>query len=85
MNRYTVIFTSSAKKQIDKLPTDIKDKIKNALLELSENPYFGKALKARLEGLYSYRVGNYRIIYNIVRRELIIRVLKVMHRREVYR
>lgn len=82
---YTVIIAPTAKKQIDKLPSKIKEKIANALEELSENPHLGKALKAQLKGLYSYRIGNYRIIYDILRHRLIVRVIKVMHRREVYR
>lgn len=82
---YTVIIAPTAKKQIDKLPSKIKEKIANALEELSENPHLGKALRAQLKGLYSYRIGNYRIIYDILRHRLIVRVIKAMHRREVYR
>lgn len=82
---YTIIIAPRAKKEIDKLQPNIKERIGNALLLLAEDPFIGKALKADLEGLYSYRVGDYRIIYDIVRRSLIVQVLKVMHRREVYR
>jgi len=82
---YTVLIAPRAKKQIDKLPHKIKEKIANAFQELSINPFFGKALKADLKGLYSYRVGNYRVIYNILRHQLIIQIIKVMHRKNVYR
>ena len=85
MNRYTIIIAPRAKKEIDKLQPKIRERIGNALLLLAEDPFLGKALKADLEGLYSYRVGDYRIIYDIVRRSLIVQVLKVMHRREAYR
>lgn len=83
--RYTVIIALRAKKQIDKLPSKIKQKIAAALEELSANPFLGKALKLNLKGLYSYRVGNYRVIYNILRHQLIIQIIKVMHRKDVYR
>ena len=63
----------------------MKEKIANALEELTTNPYLGKSLKAQLEGLYSYRTGSYRIIYDILQHQLIVRVIKVMHRREAYR
>jgi mRNA interferase RelE/StbE len=85
VKRYTIVIASRAKKEIDKLQPNIKERIGNALLLLSGDPFIGKALKADLEGLYSYRIGDYRIIYNIVRHSLIVQVLKVMHRREVYR
>ena len=77
---YTVIIAPTAKKQIDKLPSKIKEKIANALEELSKNPHLGKALKAQLKGLYSYRIGNYRIICDVLRHRLFVRVIKVMHR-----
>jgi len=79
------VIAPHAKKEIDKLQPNIKERIGNALLLLAGDPFIGKALKADLEGLYSYRVGDYRIIYDIVRRSLIVQVLKVMHRREAYR
>ena len=86
MSRYTIIFAPKAKKQIDKLPKSVKIRIANALKDvLSEDPFMGKSLKAELKGLYSYRVGDYRIIYNIEKHKLIIQVIKVMHRREAYR
>ena len=45
---------------------------------------FGKALKADLTGLWRYRVGDYRIICQIKDRELVVLVVAVGHRREVY-
>lgn len=85
MSRYVIIISPRAKKEIDKLPPNIKSYIANALDILAENPFIGKVLKAELKGLYSYRVGDYRIIYAIIKHRLIIQVVKVMHRREVYR
>ncbi len=86
MKCYTIVIALSAKKQIDSLPIKIKSRIAEVLLNvLAKDPFAGKALKAELRGLYSYRVGDYRIIYNIVKHNLIIQIIKVMHRREVYR
>jgi mRNA interferase RelE/StbE len=83
---YSIIFSSSAAKQVGKLPANIKSRIDNVLCNvLAVNPFEGKALKADLSGLYSYRVGAYRIIYKIVKDRLVIQIIKVMHRREVYR
>ena len=86
MSYYKITIAPTAKKQIDSLPENIKSRIGNVLIViLAADPFKGKALKAQLKGLYSYRVGDYRIIYGIVKHELIIQVIKVMHRREVYR
>ena len=46
---------------------------------------FGKALKADLAGLWRYRVGDYRILCQIQDRELVVLVISVGHRKDVYR
>ena len=45
---------------------------------------FGKRLKAKLAGLWRYRVGNYRVICQIVDNEMIVLVLAVGHRKTIY-
>jgi len=50
------------------LHPQIKRKLRAALAEILVNPHAGKALKAELEGLWSFRVGKFRIIYRITRR-----------------
>jgi len=86
MKRYSIIIAPRAKKQIDGLPPNIKNKIADVIINvLAQNPFIGKSLKAELKGLYSYRVGDYRIIYSIIDDRLIVQIIKVMHRREVYR
>lgn len=83
--QYSIVIAQRAKKQIDKLSPRIGTKIANAIEDLSFDPYLGKALKAQLKGLFSYRVGPYRIIYSVVRHKLVIEIIKVMHRKEAYR
>ena len=83
---FTVVITPRAKKQIDSLPANIKSRIGKVLIDvIAKDPFIGKPLKAELKGLYSYRAGDYRIIYSILKHVLTIQVIKVMHRREVYR
>lgn len=58
----------------------------NNNLDGCENPYFqGKALKGKWKGHWRYRVGNYRIISRIEDDKLVILVLEVGHRREIYK
>jgi mRNA interferase RelE/StbE len=52
---------------------------------LAGEPYQGKKLKGDLADRYSLRVGNYRIIYRIHKDRLIIFVIDIGHRRDIYR
>jgi mRNA interferase RelE/StbE len=85
MIRYTIVIAPRARKEIDRSNHVVKERIANALEILAQNPFVGKSLKADLKGLYSYRIGDYRVIYGIVQQRLLIQVIKVMHRRDVYR
>ncbi|MDD5375456.1 type II toxin-antitoxin system RelE/ParE family toxin [Acidithiobacillus sp.] len=57
--------------------------VKVALLEDPRS--LGKPLSGGLSGLWRYRVGNYRVIANIEDRDVCILVVKIAHRKEVYR
>ena len=58
--------------------------LENGFAELSRDPYTGKSLKGELNGYWSFRVGVYRIIYVIRNKEVVVEVLRIHHRREVY-
>ena len=86
MPSYSIVIAPKAVKQITSLPERIKSKIGETIYNvIATDPFIGKPLKAGLKGLYSYRMGDYRIIYSILRSKLIIQIIKVMHRREAYR
>lgn len=61
-----------------------KTQLTNGLNKLSQDPHVGKMLKGDLKGYWSYRVGIYRIIYNIKQEEIIVEVFRIQHRKEVY-
>jgi mRNA interferase RelE/StbE len=84
MPNYTVLLTKKAEKQLDKLPDNIAEPIIEAINELSENsrPIGYKNLKKR-DG-YRIRIGDYRVIYEVFDDELIIDVIKLGHRRDIY-
>lgn len=83
---YDIIFSKQAKKFVDKQDKVTKKRIRNAMLELSENPYRAKDVK-KLKGdnAYRKRVGDFRIIFDIIDLKLVINVLKVDNRGQVYR
>ena len=61
-----------------------KKRIIKKLRELEENPRLGKPLTGKLAGLWSLRFGKFRAIYQIRRNELLVLVLKLGHRKNVY-
>lgn len=66
------------------LPPELKRSIKAALRALSADPTRGQPLIRELEGFWKYRVRRYRVVYEIRRREHVIRVIAVGHRRRIY-
>lgn len=85
---YSVTFDESAAKQWRKLDRQNQTLILRYLRERianGDNPRrFGKALSHNKAGLWRYRVGDYRIICEIQDRELVVLVIAVGHRREIY-
>ena len=82
-----LIFADKARKEFLKLDKPIQKQIKTFLLKLQgmEDPCSsGKALKSNLGGLWRYRVGDYRIICDIQQDKILITVLRIGHRKNVY-
>ncbi len=84
MPKYTAVLSKKAQKQLDKLPDNIAEPILNAILDLEENPrpVGNKKLKGR-DG-YRVRIGNYRVIYDIFDNQLIVDVIALGHRKDIY-
>jgi mRNA interferase RelE/StbE len=83
--RYQVQFTSSAEKDLRKLSKDMQQRIAAEIERLSENPRHLNTKRLRASRYYRTRVGDYRLIYEIEDEVLTIMVIKIGHRREVYR
>ena len=81
---YRVLYTREAARRIGKLDTAVKERVRKAIDRLSEHPELGKRLTGLLSDRWSYRVGAWRILYKIRKSELLILILTVGHRREVY-
>ena len=82
--KYSVTIKKSALKSLEKIHEPDYSKIKHAILGLADNPRPSgcKKLKGRLG--YRIRQGDYRIIYDIFDRVLIVDVIALGHRKDIY-
>jgi mRNA interferase RelE/StbE len=67
---------------IRRLHPDIKSKVRMALAEITENPCCGKSLRGELQGMRSFRVNKFRIIYHPAAQ--VIEVIALGPRRSIY-
>lgn len=85
---YELHFLSSAKKEFAKLDTVVQKIIKEKLILLVTNPDVLKnnikPLKGEYKGKFRLRINQYRIVFQVKDEELIIIVVRVGHRKEVY-
>ena len=86
--KYKVVFSEKARKDLKKLDKHIAALIIGWLeknIEGSANPRIhGKGLIGNMSGQWRYRIGDYRVICEIQDDEVIVLVLEVGHRREIY-
>jgi mRNA interferase RelE/StbE len=85
---WTIEFDSRAERDLKRLPKDTQRRIIQFLeTRVASNPdpqSLAKPLKGALKNLWRFRVGDYRIIYQIHRQEIRIIVIGIGHRREIY-
>jgi len=81
---YKILLSPKADSFLGKIDNKNKERIKNKLKCLQDNPELGKPLTANFAGLWSLRIGDYRVIYQINNNELLILVLKIGHRKNIY-
>lgn len=88
MSKYKVIYDKKAKKQVSKLDPFVSKKIKkwvdDNLIDCNDPYRTGKQLCGTLAKYWRYRVGDYRIIAEIDDEKIIILIVKIGHRREIY-
>lgn len=83
---YTVEVAPAASRHIRKLDREIQRRVLAALDKLRDEPRSHDAIKLHGgEDLYRVRVGDYRIVYAIEDNRLVVLVLKVGHRRDIYK
>ena len=81
---FKIIFDKKAANFFKKLNLENKIRIGKKLEALKINPKLGKNLTGNLSGLWSLRVGKYRLEYQIRKKELLILILDMGHRKNIY-
>lgn len=85
MDKYKIEFLKTAAKELKKLPKDIQIRIIRKIEKLIDEPYPADTKKLKNgNGRFRIRVGNYRIIYKLEDKKLVILIIKVGHRRDIY-
>jgi len=85
---HTIELTKTARKVYLKLPDKIRKSIREKLDRLAQYPFAPHHDVKQLQGIrgcYRLRVGDWRVIYKIHNQILTIEVIKIGHRREIYR
>ena len=88
MSAYRVHLTKSARKEFDSLPSKAQNRVSDVLRLLEINPFSELLQVKKLKGeenLYRTRIGDYRMVYEIRKKEIQVVVIKIGHRKEVYR
>ncbi len=85
MTLFEIVLTTSARKGLKRLSKKEQELVYAVLETLKENPTPPKSLKLTGRDGYRIRVGNLRVLYTLQRGRLIVLVLDIGHRREIYR
>jgi len=82
--KYNILLSLKFDRDFSKLERTLQDRVVDGLRELKENPHAGKQLRGKLKDLWSWRIGKYRILYQIQEDKLLVFVISVRHRKHVY-
>jgi len=86
MASYKLIWKSSAERELRQLPKETIIKLLFLAESLVINPFpFGVKKMQGAQNTYRVRSGNYRLIYEVKGNELLIQVIRVGHRQDVYK
>ena len=84
MANYTIVLSKKAQRQLDKLSNKVADPIINAIACLATNPRPIGCKKLIDRSGYRIRIGDYRIIYDIFDKELVVDIITLGHRKDIY-
>ena len=84
MADYQVVLTRTAQKQLDKLTDLVAGPLLEAIQSLAQNPRPSGCKKLKGRSGYRVRKGDYRIIYDVYDEVLVVEVIAIGHRRDIY-
>jgi mRNA interferase RelE/StbE len=85
MDSYRIEWKRSAAQELKKLPRQAIERIVKAVEQLATEPYPGGVRKlVGAEHTYRIRVGDYRVVYSVTASVLVIEIIRVGHRRDIY-
>ena len=82
---YSLQIKGSAAKALEKITKKERLRLIEAINRLREEPNAGGVLKGEFAGLRLLRIGVYRIIYEVIEEQLVVLVVRIGHRKNVYR
>ena len=80
-----ILFVKSAEKELLRLKKSLAQRIFQKISLLKNNPYGQNSQKLEGNKGYRIRIGDYRVVYTIDKENKIILIIKIGHRREIYR
>jgi mRNA interferase RelE/StbE len=86
MTRYDIEISETAEKQLKKLQRGDQRRVVRAIVALADEPHpRGSRKLSGYNDVFRIRVGRYRVIYSVSGNRLIVIILKIGHRKDVYR
>ncbi|MCP4418573.1 MAG: type II toxin-antitoxin system RelE/ParE family toxin [Chloroflexi bacterium] len=85
---YEIRLTAKARRFYEKAEKPLARKLNRCFDKLAQNPYAHpntKRLQGKFAGYFRYRVGDWRVVYEVNENEAVVIVLIIAHRRNVYR
>ena len=86
MENYKILISSSAEKSLKKIPKKDLSRIVLTISHLSNDPFpVGSRKLTGEDNVYRIRQGQYRVIYEVYKDKILVIVLKIGHRKDVYK
>ena len=83
--KYEIKIRKKAQKSLAKIPPPFQSNIIETIKQLAETPLSNQTKKLTGREAWRIRIGNYRVIYEIIENELVILVLNIGHRKNIYK
>ncbi len=85
---WKIILTKPAQKVYDNAPEDIQQRLDSCFADLEKNPIYGnkiRPLTGQLRGLIRYRVGDWRVIFQLFKEKKTVEIVAILPRSKAYR